>query len=231
MNEKRQQYRKKPSSFITAVQLDLTTSGFTYEKWGATQTFKPGDWLVNNNGDTYSVDRQVFARTYSQVSPGVYFKSTPVWAFPADKAGSVKTREGETNYKADQEGLIKFRYSIRPHTGVYDQTAASRFGVERSQPLIAIPAGEGGLPAVDSILTVDSRGVMVTSIKPAREGEAWMIRLYAASGKPERVNISWGGLKPSTVYVSNPDQRRGRPVAGPIDLPAYGIVTLRAETK
>ena len=126
MNEKRQ-YRKKPSSFITAVQLDLTTSGFTYEKWGATQTFKPGDWLVNNNGDTYSVDQQVFARTYSQVSPGVYFKSTPVWASPADKAGSVKTREGETNYKAgdylvynDEKGSDCYAVSREKFEALYD---------------------------------------------------------------------------------------------------------------
>jgi alpha-mannosidase len=137
----------------------------------------------------------------------------------------------ETNYKADQEGLITFQYSIRPHTGVYDQTAASRFGVERTQPLVAIPAREGGPPTVESMLRLDSTGVMVTSIKPSRDGAAWMIRLYAASGTPERPSISWGGLKPSAVYVSDPDQRRGGPIADPIDLPAYGIVTLRAEMK
>ena len=42
----------------------------------------------------------------------------------------------ETNYKASQEGMTTFRYSLLPH-GPYDQAAAARFGIERSQPLVA----------------------------------------------------------------------------------------------
>ncbi len=45
----------------------------------------------------------------------------------------------ETNYKASQEGMTNFRYSILPHKQ-YDQAAAARFGIERSQPLVATPA-------------------------------------------------------------------------------------------
>jgi len=48
----RRKYKKKPTSFITAVQLDLDTEGFTYNKWGGKQVCKKDDWLVNNNGDT-----------------------------------------------------------------------------------------------------------------------------------------------------------------------------------
>ena len=29
-----QQYRKKADSFVTAVQLNLETDGFSYQKWG-----------------------------------------------------------------------------------------------------------------------------------------------------------------------------------------------------
>lgn len=96
----RTKYRKKPSSFIIAVQLNLDTEGFTYSKWGATQACKRGDWLVNNQGETYTVDAQTFAATYTEVSPGLYYKSTPVWAVIADKSGSIGTLEGETHYQA-----------------------------------------------------------------------------------------------------------------------------------
>ena len=95
----RQKYKKKPTAFITAVQLDLDTEGFTYNKWGGKQVSKRGDWLVNNNGDTYTIAKDTFAQTYDFVSPGVYVKSAPVWAEVAEKAGRIKTKEGETAYK------------------------------------------------------------------------------------------------------------------------------------
>jgi hypothetical protein len=96
----RQQYRKKSSQFVIAVQLNLKTEGFTYDKWGATQKCKPGDWLVNNDGDTYTVDRDTFARTYKSTGPGTYSKITTVWAEIASEAGVVKTKEGGTRYEA-----------------------------------------------------------------------------------------------------------------------------------
>jgi len=96
----RQRYVKRETEFVTAVQLDLDTSGFTYEKWGSTQTCKAGDWLVNNAGDTYTVDRESFARTYRATSPGQYVKVGPVWAESAPAGGEVATKEGVTHYNA-----------------------------------------------------------------------------------------------------------------------------------
>lgn len=95
----RQQYIKRASQLIVAVQLDLKTDGFTYEKWGSTQRCKPGDWLVNNNGDTYTVDRETFARTYKPMGPGTYAKVTTVWAEVAQEAGEVPTKEGATRFE------------------------------------------------------------------------------------------------------------------------------------
>lgn len=91
-------YRRKADSFVTAVRLDLDTDGFDYRKWGANQHCKQGDWLVDNDGDVYTVDAEVFARTYRQVSPGVYAKDTAVYAYPASEHGRVRTLEGESTY-------------------------------------------------------------------------------------------------------------------------------------
>lgn len=93
-----QKFQKR--STIVAVQVDLETDGFSYRKWKATQHCKPGDWLVNNQGDTYTVDRETFESTYSQVSPGVYRKTAPVWAEVAREAGAIPTKEGITHYEA-----------------------------------------------------------------------------------------------------------------------------------
>ncbi len=98
MNSSRRRYRKKPSQFIVAVQLDLDTAGFSYQKWGAEQQCKAGDWLVDNGGDTYTIDKSVFAQTYHTVAPGRYVKSTPVWAEVTSQSGVVKTKEGQSHY-------------------------------------------------------------------------------------------------------------------------------------
>jgi hypothetical protein len=95
----RRRYRRKPSAFVTAVRLELETDGFTYRKWGGEQRCKQGDWLVDNDGDVYSVDATSFDKTYRQLGPGVYLKTTPVWAEAATAEGSISTKEGRTRYE------------------------------------------------------------------------------------------------------------------------------------
>jgi hypothetical protein len=96
----RLKYMKSTDQVVVAVQLILETTGFTYRKWGGVQTCKAGDWIVNNGGDVYTVDRATFERTYRQVEAGTYVKTTPVWAEMACEAGSVETKEGVTRYRA-----------------------------------------------------------------------------------------------------------------------------------
>jgi hypothetical protein len=96
---RRLRYRKKARQEVTAVRLDLETAGLRYEKWGGKQKAKRGDWLVDNDGDVYSVDARSFARTYKLVSPGRYQKTAPVWAEQAVEPGEVRTKEGTSRYR------------------------------------------------------------------------------------------------------------------------------------
>jgi hypothetical protein len=96
----RRRYRKKADQFVVAVQLDLDTDGFVYRKWGAEQRCQQGDWVVDNDGDYYTVDGEVFARTYRKISPGIYVKTTPIWAEVASEPGQVHTKEGTSSYQA-----------------------------------------------------------------------------------------------------------------------------------
>jgi hypothetical protein len=123
----RRKHKSKATSFVTAVQLDLDTEGFVYNKWGGRQVCKRGDWLVDNNGDKYTVEQESFARTYEFVSPGVYTKSTPIWAEVADKPGKIKTKEGETAYQAgdylvsnNQDGTDAYAISAEKFQALYD---------------------------------------------------------------------------------------------------------------
>ncbi len=94
----RHRYRRKPDQFVVAVQLRLDTAGFTYRKWGARQRCKRGDWLVDNDGEIYTVDADSFARSYRELGRGAYLKTAPVWAEIATAPGSVLTKEGHSHY-------------------------------------------------------------------------------------------------------------------------------------
>ncbi|MCR8661680.1 hypothetical protein NVV81_04810 [Pseudomonas carnis] len=96
----RKRYRRKPSQPIVAVQLKLDTSGFIYHKWGGEQRCKANDWLVENNGEVYTVDAESFANTYTAIGNGTYVKTGRVWAERASSAGRVMTNEGSTGYEA-----------------------------------------------------------------------------------------------------------------------------------
>jgi hypothetical protein len=93
-------YRRRADTRVAAVRLALDTDGFSYRKWGGVQHCKPGDWLVENGDETYTVDGETFARTYRQVGLGVYEKVAPVWARQATGPGSIETLEGPTRYAA-----------------------------------------------------------------------------------------------------------------------------------
>ena len=96
----RSRFRRRSDQADTAVQLALDFDGFSYRKWGDTQTARAGDWLVDNGSEVYTVAADSFARTYRQMSPGRWLKTGPVWAQQARRAGSVATKEGRTHYEA-----------------------------------------------------------------------------------------------------------------------------------
>ena len=123
----RRRYRKKADRFVVAVQLDLDTDGFAYRKWGAEQRCKRGDWLVDNQGDIYTVDGDIFARTYRRVSPGLYVKTTPIWAEVATESGSVLTKEGRSHYQAgdylvfnNEDGTDAYCISMAKFDSMYE---------------------------------------------------------------------------------------------------------------
>ncbi len=116
-------YRKKADQYVIAVKVDLDTAGFEYQKWEATQRCCAGDWLVLNNGDTYTVAADVFEQTYRQTHPGRYVKSTPVWAQVATEPGSIKTNEGSTAY-------LEGDYIVYNNENKTDGYAVSKAGFE-----------------------------------------------------------------------------------------------------
>jgi hypothetical protein len=136
----------------------------------------------------------------------------------------VMNNHWHTNYRAEQEGTTVFRYAIRPHRK-FSADQAARFGVECSQPLIAAPASR----SIEPRLRVSSDKVLVSAFKPADSGKGWIVRLFAPADKAQKVSLDWSAPAPRQVWLSDTSERPKQKLEGRVEVPAWGIVTLRAE--
>ena len=156
---------------------------------------------------------------------------TQWWRTHIDPAAYVHSwtmnNHWETNYKADQEGVISFAYALLPHAGGYDAVAAQRFGREICQPLLAVLA-DPDRPVASSLLNVSDDGVVVTSVRPCRDGKGLMARLFNTADGSRKASIRF--RRPySQVWISNPMEQKLRPCQGAIELVRHEIVTVRVE--
>jgi hypothetical protein len=132
-----------------------------------------------------------------------------------------------TNYKADQEGPIVFRYAVEPHAG-NDLGAAKRIGLDAERPLLTAPSA-AALRGADPILRIGSPDIVVTSLRPSRDGRAFMARLYNAALRPVQTTVA--GRSGTTPSRSDPDERPGAALRGPLLFAPSEIITLRIEKR
>jgi alpha-mannosidase len=67
-----------------------------------------------------------------------------------------------------------------------------------------VPAVPGG-----SFVTVSSPDVLVLGLKPAEDGNGWIVRLFGASGKDSKVKLGWASAAPITQWLSDSNEQRG----------------------
>ena len=160
----------------------------------------------------------------SQTNPAVWRKAVEptqtfyVWAM---------NNHWGTNYRAYQEGPVTFRFALRPHRG-NDLAESARFGTGYGQPLL-IAAATGKQPPAMPRLAVSAADVLVSGLKPCEDGKGWLVRLFGAGGKDRQVTLTWRDPQPASLWMSGTAEQRGARVDGPIEVPAFGLVTLRAE--
>jgi hypothetical protein len=132
-----------------------------------------------------------------------------------------------TNYRAYQEGLTRFRFVLRPYRKS-DPAENSRFATGFSQPLLPLRA-QGATLDNAPLLKLSSDAVLITGLKPSDDGRAIIVRLFGASGKTESLKLTWGAVKPKTVFATDTSEKPGAKLDGRVTVPAYGLVSLRAE--
>ena len=89
----------------------------------------------------------------------------------------------ETGFQLGQERIL--RYALIPHAGDWRQAGVFRDGWEFNHPLLCrkVLLHAGSLPARWGLLDVSSPNVVVSSLKPGRDGAA-VLRVYEATGQP-----------------------------------------------
>jgi hypothetical protein len=132
-----------------------------------------------------------------------------------------------TNYKADQEGPVEFSYSIQPHAA-FAPGAAARFGRERREPLVVSPADESRPPA-KSLFHISGNEVMVSSVKPINEGNAWLVYLYNPAAADQRITLQFDPAIRITVRKSDAFGNSLESLPGPIPIAANGSIYVRVD--
>jgi hypothetical protein len=94
-----------------------------------------------------------------------------------------------TNYKADQQGLLRFRFVLRPH-GVEPPAAITSFSRDLEQPLLVLPAADR--PRSASLPIEAGAAAQVVGLRPAGEGRALLVRLLNASDERQALRAGDG---------------------------------------
>ena len=138
----------------------------------------------------------------------------------------VMNNHWHTNYRADQEGPTTFRYAIRAHR-TFSPESAAEFGAACSQPLIV--ARRSSVGREPPRLKIHGPGVLVTALKPADTGPGWIVRLFGASGTTQTAHLTWAQPAPRELWLSDLSEKPRQKIGGSVQVPGWGIVTLRAE--
>ncbi len=131
-----------------------------------------------------------------------------------------------TNYRAYQDGLIEFRYALRPHAG-YDPAAASRFAMGMSQPLVS--SGQGKRSRTALKLRIEREDVLLQECKRSADGNAWIVRLFGAAGEHRKTNLTWTDGTPIRIWRSDLREQQLERLGTQVEVPAWELVTLRIE--
>lgn len=196
---------------------------FTVDRWADVSNDSLGITWITLDAPLVQVGGITATLLNSQTNPDVWRKKVG----PTQKLYSwAMNNHWGTNYRAYQEGPVVFRFILYPHRR-FDPAESSRRAIAASHPLL-VSAVSGGAAPQASLLRIDSPNIIVTALKPSDDGKALIVRLWEASGHDTHTQIHW--LKtPKHVSISDTAEKTGKPVVDNIDVPAWALLTLRAE--
>lgn len=112
------------------------------------------------------------------------------------KSGGVSvvlfTNQQVANANGDR-GANRFAYALKPYAGSLTDARIMHAGHDFNHPLLAerIAAQSGRLPSRFGVAEVrGAPSVLLTEIKPAEDGQGWILRLYESGGRQARAEVA-----------------------------------------
>ncbi len=130
-------------------------------------------------------------------------------------------------------GSHTIEYALVPHAGTWETDGTVRRGYEYNSPLVVVPTerhrGKG--PASQGLLGFRGDGLVLTSVKRAEDGSAWIMTWYNISGREQVAEVSWPGA-PKALRRSNVMEEDGEAVPftgrqARVPTPAKGMMVLK----
>jgi alpha-mannosidase len=128
---------------------------------------------------------------------------------------------------------IGFDYALLPHAGTWQDAGVYRAGLDFNNPLLSRPASihAGKLPPRWGLLKISARHVVLSALKPSRDGEV-AVRVYEAAGEPARGVRMHFAVPLASVRAANLMEDAGSDIAVQgnafsFDLRPYEIKTFR----
>jgi len=193
----------------------------TAGRWADVSNDNTGIELVTLDAPLFEVGGITAVMLGSQTNPAVWRKHIEPtqtlfsWAINNDWG---------TNYRAYQEGLITFRYALRPHRK-FRSSENSKFAIGLSQPLL-IKQASIETPVFSGIYP-DQPQVLVTSFKPCDDGDGWMVTLFNSSASSVRTKLISNKNPIQKVWKSNTGEEKLEEIPGNPELPAWGVTIIR----
>ncbi|MGB2868888.1 MAG: glycoside hydrolase family 38 C-terminal domain-containing protein [Bacteroidota bacterium] len=132
-------------------------------------------------------------------------------------------------------GKHSIEYSLYPHEGSWQKANTVRRGYELNEPLLVTTtdAHKGKLPEGFSFFKLEPSNLVLTTVKKAEEGNAWIVEWYDASGKASTATLTVP-RKPAKVQLSNFLEDARGPVGFKenvitVETKANSVVTVRVE--
>ncbi len=130
----------------------------------------------------------------------------------------------ETNYRAGQEGVHEFSYSLLPHLA-FEEYEIERFALGIGQPLVAIPVSPHA-PEIDPPFQLSTRRIVATLLRRQSENGELILRLYNPGPQADSLAFVWRARARGAVYRASAWGEARERLGDRLELGPYEIVTL-----
>ena len=197
---------------------------FTVGSWADVSNADFGVTCVTVDSPLVEVGSSSATLLNSQNNPDTWRKEVgPTQRFYA----WVMNNHWDTNYRAYQEGPVVFRFLLQPH-GPFDPAGASASpsaGANRSCQRgqgETVPARLRGWSSIHRMYSLQESSPVTTAKASS----------YASGKQPattRKTRIEWSAPAPRQVWISDLSEMPRKTLEGTVPVPAWSVVTLRAD--